>query len=574
MMQNYKKYRSVYHETCFEKSVNTKEVIMKYIFILATILLVMSACTTQYQAGNYDDVYYSPKSQPPAPKHQMVVKTPEADANAYSQGESQQAQQAPAPIYYDQDTIFYADDQPYVTENDPNADYGYNSDDYYDYAYAARIRRFYNPYSYNSYYNDYYTNSYWYDPDPWNWGLSIYMGYNFWGGGFSYGYNPWYMDPYYGWGYSGYYGYGYPYYGYPYYGYGYYNDCYYNSYDHNSSYYGHRGSVGVSGSTARTDNKTFGERYEARLGRSSSTINDSRASGISGNERGGTSSSAARGSSEIEDSRGGLTRGSAITQDARSGSAGTTTTPNARPQSGTGTTANPAYRPGSTAQRPGTTTQRPGTTTQRPGTTTQRPGTTTQRPANSNTTQPQRQYQYVSPNRSNQNAGNTSRENVNNGRNTQSYTSPEYNRPRSGQEYTSPKYRNTQPSGNEQNKARVSPPSNSSTPRSGNVTQPNNTRPNTRSNESYQAPRNNSNSQPARSNTYSAPPRSSSPSPNRSSESYTPSRSSSSSSGSGGSYTPSRSSSSGSSGSSSSGSGGNSSSGSGRSSSSGSGGRK
>ena len=44
-------------------------------------MLVMSGCTTQYLATNDDDVYYSPKSQPLPTKHQVVVVTPETNAN-------------------------------------------------------------------------------------------------------------------------------------------------------------------------------------------------------------------------------------------------------------------------------------------------------------------------------------------------------------------------------------------------------------------------------------------------------------------------------------------------------------
>ena len=53
-------------------------------------------------------------------------------------------------------------------------------DDYYDYEYASRLRRF-NDYNMGyGYYDDYYTNSYWYNYDPYFWGVSIYTGYNWW----------------------------------------------------------------------------------------------------------------------------------------------------------------------------------------------------------------------------------------------------------------------------------------------------------------------------------------------------------------------------------------------------------
>lgn len=168
----------------------------------------------------------------------------------------------------------YRDDQgnTYITNN------YYYDDDYYDYSYSARIRRFYHP-VYSSYWHDYYTNYYWYTYDPVLFGVSIYYGYNWWypgpwrggwriwwswGWGWSWGWYggywgvysywgpSWYWPGYYG---AFYYGWGNPW-GWGYWngyangywnGYwnGYYNGLYasyYNSYDPNSStyYYGHR----------------------------------------------------------------------------------------------------------------------------------------------------------------------------------------------------------------------------------------------------------------------------------------------------------------------------------------------
>src|SRR5260370_1303557 len=84
-----------------------------------------------------------------------------------------------------------------------------NDDDYYDYAYSSRIRRFYHPVGW-SYYDSYYTNMYWYDYDPYSYGVSLYLSYDWWrprytwtpGWGVSFGYG----DPYYGYnsGWGGY----------------------------------------------------------------------------------------------------------------------------------------------------------------------------------------------------------------------------------------------------------------------------------------------------------------------------------------------------------------------------------
>lgn len=140
----------------------------------------------------------------------------------------------------------------------------YNKDDYYDYEYAARIKRFYNPVIGLGYYDNWYTNYGFYGST--NYGTSIYMGYgnyipyagySYWWGNpyYSYGlgtcwgnpfYSPFfnygiYSPYYYGYGYPPYtYGY-YPYGYYPYYGYGY-NPYYYNAQDINSATYAPRRS--------------------------------------------------------------------------------------------------------------------------------------------------------------------------------------------------------------------------------------------------------------------------------------------------------------------------------------------
>ena len=170
-----------------------------------------------------------------------------------------------------QDSIAQAEEKmknnPYYKE--PN----YNKEDYYDYEYAARIKRFYNPVPGLGYYDNWYTNYGFYGTP--NYGSSIYMGYGNawpymgygynglssywsyglglgWGNPYSYsygvGYSPYsyygYYSPYF---YSPYY-YGYSPYGYSPYYYGYspygsYNPYYYNSQDINSmTYYAPRSS--------------------------------------------------------------------------------------------------------------------------------------------------------------------------------------------------------------------------------------------------------------------------------------------------------------------------------------------
>ncbi|MFL5751996.1 MAG: hypothetical protein ACJ76F_01210 [Bacteroidia bacterium] len=174
---------------------------------------------------------------------------------------------------------------PYYKDKD------FNYDDYYDNEYASRVKRFHSPMYGVGYYDTYYTNSYFYNQNPYQYGVSIYNGYNFWpsynnysyvsnynwggyyGCGSNYNYNPY--TGYYGPGYGSGYGYMNSGFGYsnfgnnwcgnnwnnPYGGFGYnpysmgygngfnngfnsgYYSAYSNHYDHNSSvYYGPRAS--------------------------------------------------------------------------------------------------------------------------------------------------------------------------------------------------------------------------------------------------------------------------------------------------------------------------------------------
>jgi hypothetical protein len=179
----------------------------------------------------------------------------------------------------------------YVTNN-------YFYDDYYDYGYASRIRRFHHPeWGYN-YYDDYFTNMYWYNHDPLMWGTSIYMGYNWMWPSYSYFRPGWYMDFNFGfglgigWGYSSmwwdpFYSSYYPYYyGYPgYYGYNDYAYYNYNSYDRGGSYrYHQHGRAPLSGygsgHSRRQDgsvagDQSFGAKVQNYLATQKSTSNQS-----------------------------------------------------------------------------------------------------------------------------------------------------------------------------------------------------------------------------------------------------------------------------------------------------------
>jgi hypothetical protein len=227
---------------------------MKYLLYAAAILSAY-ACSSTLDAGNNatDDVYYSSANQNPSaiPSREAYYNNDQENYQSDNSGQTQQ-QNENYQNYTTTEQTTDGSGNTYITNN-------YNGD-YYDYEYSSKIKRFYEPAYGYGYYDPYYTNSYWYDYNPYSWGVSIYLGYNWWapasyyyspfcyGGwsvGFGYGscgYYPYYPTPYYSYPYYGYYPY-------PYYGYnpGYYcgnpNPYYYNSYDNYSTYYGPRGSV-------------------------------------------------------------------------------------------------------------------------------------------------------------------------------------------------------------------------------------------------------------------------------------------------------------------------------------------
>jgi len=223
---------------------------------------------------------------------------PDHYTTAYDDSETEGSKSNTQPPASTSEEYYDEDGNTYITNNYYSGDnYEFNEDDYYDYAYAARLRRFHSPVYGYGYYNSYYTNTYWYDYNPFNWGVSIYLSYPWWGFGYStYGYGGYGYGGYGYGGYGGYYGghhgyygghhgyygghhgyygghhgyysgYGGYYGGYDGYGYGgydgyyggYNNPYYYNSYDANSYYYGPRMSTSSNGKMAT---QTLAQLYE------------------------------------------------------------------------------------------------------------------------------------------------------------------------------------------------------------------------------------------------------------------------------------------------------------------------
>ena len=234
------------------------------LIVLSVITGLLTACSTANFAY-YDDIYTSTGEkavQKAAPSAAQTSAATAADGTTL----------VADSIIYETDengnllrtlTYYPGSSEPVITNYTEVADstagaaagsYGYNPDDYYDYSYSSRLRRFHTGVSLGfGYYDPYFTNMYWYDYAPASWGLSIYLGYNWWWPG--YYYRPYYYSPYwydygfrYGWGWYG------PHYAccgpwyHPHHHHGPEPiDYYHNHHDPNHAYYyGHRNNIGPS----------------------------------------------------------------------------------------------------------------------------------------------------------------------------------------------------------------------------------------------------------------------------------------------------------------------------------------
>ena len=253
----------------------------KILLSVVSLALIMSACKLD-SSVYYDDVYTT--SSDKQYEAVSVNKAAETYDNTSSDNdyvyEENFTEAAAAPTYSSSETYTDGGGTTYVTNN-----YYYDSDDYYDYAYTARIRRFHSPVCYSwGYYDPYYTNLYWYDCYPGNWGVSIYLGYDWYWPRYyrpiyTYGYCSYGFSYSWGWGsiycgsrwhhgYPGYYAYGYGGYRHGYhdgYRHGYYDGIhagyYHNNYDRNRSFtYGHFNRGGANNGKANDRDYDRGDR--------------------------------------------------------------------------------------------------------------------------------------------------------------------------------------------------------------------------------------------------------------------------------------------------------------------------
>ncbi len=150
---------------------------------IKNILLTLSLLTPWVvQAQDVDDVYYTPKAPSKKVAEQNTPVAPrQPDQSVFTPADKQMSNPSNGSNGIN-NTDDFTRSQPVSYNNEP-----FEKDDYYDYAYTSRIRRFHRPIQTYSYYDPFYTNSYWYNNDPTFWGTSIYLGYNFWGPSY---YNP------------------------------------------------------------------------------------------------------------------------------------------------------------------------------------------------------------------------------------------------------------------------------------------------------------------------------------------------------------------------------------------------
>lgn len=156
---------------------------MKKIILIATVSFVLlAACNTSKLATNSDDMYVGPAAERKE-QQRLAAKLKKQQEEEARKKQNELAEQKAKE-----------DNNPYYKEPE------YNKDDYYDYQYASRLRRFNNNVPGLGYYDNYYTNSYWYNNNPNMYGTSIYNSYSWWGN------SPYFGNNWYPYGYNNYYG--------------------------------------------------------------------------------------------------------------------------------------------------------------------------------------------------------------------------------------------------------------------------------------------------------------------------------------------------------------------------------
>jgi hypothetical protein len=178
--------------------------------VLASVLLLSACNSTRQSTSVNDDVYFSPRNTP------QEIYTPPQNKTSAQPVQSGTPSTESGNIKRSESQYDYAENS---TRTDSDNGRSFDMDDYYDYSYAARIRRFNTNYTTGlGYYDPFYTNIYYYDYNPISFGTSVYTTYGFWNPGFNtmvysrpFGWNLGFRqrmswDPFWGWN-SAWYGY-------------------------------------------------------------------------------------------------------------------------------------------------------------------------------------------------------------------------------------------------------------------------------------------------------------------------------------------------------------------------------
>jgi hypothetical protein len=220
-----------------------------YIIPAAISILIIAGCSATKTGFEYDDVYATgrqpekevktvkqPVDQTVDPDYFVKNETVSSDYVTEDYEAGQYVYYGDEPYYSESETVQSPEGTTYITHN-----YYGSGLDYYDYSYASRINRFYNPYYGFGYYSPFYLGfsySPWGFYDPFWYRPSFYFGMHWGWGSFGWGYPfyyPYYWSPYSSYWYNR--GYWDSYWGYNYYG-------WYSS----NNYYGHRPSRGSTNS--------------------------------------------------------------------------------------------------------------------------------------------------------------------------------------------------------------------------------------------------------------------------------------------------------------------------------------
>ena len=142
---------------------NARTLLFSMLNIATFVVLFAFAASATAQV--YDETYYSP------------TKNGQKNSSNYT-GVQQQSVAVDDSLKEENVTVVLRGEEPeQATPKRVVTTVVYSDEDYYDYAYTARLRRFYRPMVGAGYYDDYYTNMYWYTYNPDYWGVSIYLGY-------------------------------------------------------------------------------------------------------------------------------------------------------------------------------------------------------------------------------------------------------------------------------------------------------------------------------------------------------------------------------------------------------------